>query len=196
MYNVEQYVMAYSAEHARIKELLAEGFSSLRPVLRLNAELITPAGCCDERAAHARIEFNTPVEGRGKRGWLNLIVLDGRCADIAIERDGAATALAVSMGGHKLLNIRFTRVGREGGCPKEDDNDGTFYSAYTADKCVFSPVEIIDGRKEYCDCEFDWSVPLAAVPPYNAETLVRAAGIPCEKILGAYAVNFLRREER
>ena len=35
---VEQYVMAYGAEQDRLRALLPEGFVSLRPVLRINAE--------------------------------------------------------------------------------------------------------------------------------------------------------------
>lgn len=36
---VEQYVMAYGVEHDRLRAILPEGFTSLRPVLRFNAEI-------------------------------------------------------------------------------------------------------------------------------------------------------------
>lgn len=36
---VEQFVMAYGAEQDRLRALLPEGFTSLRPVLRINAEV-------------------------------------------------------------------------------------------------------------------------------------------------------------
>lgn len=36
---VEQFVMAYGAEQDRLRSLLPEGFASLRPVLRINAEV-------------------------------------------------------------------------------------------------------------------------------------------------------------
>ena len=36
---VEQFVMAYGAEQDRLRALLPEGFASLRPVLRINAEV-------------------------------------------------------------------------------------------------------------------------------------------------------------
>ncbi len=36
---VEQFVMAYYAEQDRLRALLPEGFVSLRPVLRINAEV-------------------------------------------------------------------------------------------------------------------------------------------------------------
>mgnify|MGYP004513685255 CR=1 FL=1 len=42
---VEQHVMAYEAEQDRLRALLPGGFVSLRPVLRINAEIraILPA---------------------------------------------------------------------------------------------------------------------------------------------------------
>ena len=36
---VEQYVMAYDAEQDRLRAILPDGFGSLRPVLRINAEI-------------------------------------------------------------------------------------------------------------------------------------------------------------
>ena len=36
---IEQFVMAYGAEQDRLRALLPEGFASLRPVLRINAEV-------------------------------------------------------------------------------------------------------------------------------------------------------------
>ncbi len=36
---VEQYVMAYGAEQDRIRAILPDGYESLRPVLRINAEV-------------------------------------------------------------------------------------------------------------------------------------------------------------
>lgn len=36
---VEQFVMAYLAEQDRLRAILPDGFSSLRPVLRINAEI-------------------------------------------------------------------------------------------------------------------------------------------------------------
>ena len=36
---VEQYVMAYGIEQDRVRAILPEGFVSLRPVLRINAEI-------------------------------------------------------------------------------------------------------------------------------------------------------------
>ena len=61
---IEQYVMAYKAEQDRLRALLPTGFTSLRPVLRINAEIRS------EETIY--IEYNTPVEVFGKRGWLNI----------------------------------------------------------------------------------------------------------------------------
>ena len=61
---VEQFVMAYKVDQDRIRTILPEGFVSLRTVMRVNTEIHD-----DERAY---IEFNTPVEADGKRGWLNI----------------------------------------------------------------------------------------------------------------------------
>lgn len=57
--HIEQFVMAYKIEQDRIRALLPEGFTSLRPVLRINAEIRDGQG--------VYVEFNTPVEGKGKR---------------------------------------------------------------------------------------------------------------------------------
>lgn len=36
---IEQYVMAYGVEQDRLRAILLDGFVSLRPVLRFNAEI-------------------------------------------------------------------------------------------------------------------------------------------------------------
>ena len=51
---VEQYVMAYGIEQDRIRAIIPEGFVSLRPVLRINAEI--------QDDSNGYLEFNTPVE--------------------------------------------------------------------------------------------------------------------------------------
>ena len=61
---IEQYVMAYGVEQDRLIAILPDGFESLRPVLRFNAEIR------DDRSGY--IEFNTTVEKDGKRGWINI----------------------------------------------------------------------------------------------------------------------------
>ena len=50
---VEQYVMAYSAEQDRIRAVLPEDYESLRPVLRINAEI--------RDGAEGDVELNTAV---------------------------------------------------------------------------------------------------------------------------------------
>ena len=61
---VEQFVMAYGVEQDRLRAILPEGFVSLRPVLRINAEVR------DDRTGY--VEFHTAVERDGKKGWLNI----------------------------------------------------------------------------------------------------------------------------
>lgn len=90
---VEQFVMAYAVEQDRVRAILPEGFTSLRPVLRINTEIRTGEGSSDTDAGiHAPagdpgtgrtsagitesqtvyIEFNAPAERDGKRGWINI----------------------------------------------------------------------------------------------------------------------------
>ena len=73
---VEQFVMAYGVEQDRLRALLPEGFSSLRPVLRINAEVR------GEREGY--VEFNTAVQKDGKRGWLNI----GSWTGVPLAREG------------------------------------------------------------------------------------------------------------
>jgi hypothetical protein len=52
--------MAYGVEQDRLRAVLPDGFMSLRPVLRINAEVR------DERTGY--VEFNTAVEKDSVRG--------------------------------------------------------------------------------------------------------------------------------
>ena len=65
---VEQFVMAYRAEQDRLRALLPEGYESLRPVLRINAEV---RGEGDAAAAY--VEFNTPVAACGTSPTGNIL---------------------------------------------------------------------------------------------------------------------------
>lgn len=57
---VEQFVMVYEVGQDRLRALLPNDFHSLRPVLRINAEI---------RADNTTyMELNTAVGGYGKRG--------------------------------------------------------------------------------------------------------------------------------
>ena len=57
---IEQFVMAYGVEQDRLRALLPDGFSSPRPVLRINAEIR------DGKTGY--VEFNTAAEKNGVRG--------------------------------------------------------------------------------------------------------------------------------
>lgn len=184
---IQQFVMAYRAGHDRIRSLLDDEFESLRPVLRINVEII---GEEKSGKGYVRIEFNTPVAARGKRGWLNLKTWESPATDIRYEfsdrHKGERTA------GHDtavkgittkfitdFLTIEYTGVGIAGGCPAENDNDGCFFAS--GDDYDFVPAETITESKEYCDCEFQWTDPF-----------MNAMKIECEEILGAYKVEFER----
>ena len=190
---VEQYVMAYHAEQDRLRAMLPEGFTSLRPVLRINAEIRF------SETETVYIEYNTPVEGFGKRGWLNIAHWEG--SSIAYIKEEASTTFHTP-----FLEITYTGVGLVGGCPAEKDNDGCFFGE------TFVPAEKIDENKEYCNCAFRWkftegnahgistdgksipAIPTEQQTQYEKRELSpeNAAAIPCEQILGAYVVKFER----
>ena len=192
---VEQFVMAYGVEQDRLRALLPEGFVSLRPVLRINAEL-RDEGLPGE---DTYLEFNTPVAAEGKRGWLNIAAWHG----LRLEREGKTVRLEAP-----FLTLTWTGVGIEGGCPAERDNDGCFYPGREP---AFRPAERIGENKEFCDCAFAWhfregdargrseGVTLPAVPEaeetaYERQPLTpeNAAAIPCRQVLGCYLVRFER----
>ena len=195
---VEQFVMAYRVEQDRLRALLPEGYTSLRPVLRINVEIREK-----ERVA---VEFNTPAGAFGKRGWLNIAHWESPADPITWERRGGEVTFQ-----SPFLRITYTRTGIEGGCPAERDNDGCFFPG---NPTSFVPAETIDQNKEFCGCAFQWqfspadahgvslgedSVAAAPTPPqkqYARQPLTAqtAAAIPCQQILGAYAVCFEREE--
>lgn len=182
--------MAYGAEQDRLRALLPEGFHSLRPVLRINAEIR------DDKTVY--LEFNTAVEHEGKRGWLNI----GRWENVQFTRSDSGVSFST-----ELLEISFAHTGIEGSCPAEKDNDGCFF---LGEELSLRPPETITENKEFCDCTFRWTIDggangvsigktLPAVPaevknvyPKQAFTVENAAVIPCEQVLGAYVVRFHR----
>lgn len=196
---VEQFVMAYKAEQDRIRAMLPDGFESLRPVLRINAEI---RGQGKDRTIY--LEVNTPVEAFGKRGWLNIANWETPRTAIFCQREGKAVTFCAP-----FLEITYIGVGIEGGCPAEKDNDGCFF---IREKTEFVSAEQIDQKREFCDCRFQWNLEggrahgsssggksVAAVPEevkthYEKAELSAssAAAIECEQILGAYMVEFER----
>lgn len=190
---IEQFVMAYGVEQDRIRSILPDGFLSLRPVLRINAEIR------DETIGY--VEFNTAVEKDGNKGWLNI----GYWEDVPFERSGRTVVFQTD-----FLVISFTGSGVGGSCPAEKDNTGCYF---LKEDDPFRPVEIITAEKEFCDCEFAWRFhendahgksigkTLPAIPtevrtiyPKQDFTVENAAGIPCEQVLGSYVVEFARQE--
>lgn len=185
---VEQFVMAYQVEQDRLRAMLPAGFSSLRPVLRINGEIR------DDSSGY--LEYNTPVEKEGFRGWLNIAFWE----DVPFARRGKSVIFNAD-----FLEISFTAAGVLGGCPAEKDNDGCWF----VDQLRLP--EVIRTEKEYCDCQFRWkftpedargistgkTLPAYPTPPqiqYEKQTLTakHAAAIPCNQVLGCYQVRFER----
>lgn len=188
---VDQFVMAYSVEHDRLRSILPAGFISLRPVLRINAEI--------RNGRTGYVEFNTAIESRDKKGWLNIGFWD----DVPFVQKGKSTIFK-----SELLNITFTATGTRGECPSEKENEGCYFSQKGFE---IRPPEAIHVNKEFCDCEFIWLFEeggahgvsigkiLPAIPqevqnvyPKQNFTVKNAAMIPCEQVLGAYTVKFDR----
>lgn len=195
---VEQFVMAYRVEQDRLRAFLPEEYESLRPVLRINAEIRSG----QEESVY--VEFNTPVAAFGKRGWLNIANWESPVTDISFKKGGNAVTFT-----SPFLEITYKRVCIEGGCPAEKDNDGCFF---IGEKIEFREKEVINVNKEFCDCEFEWkfaegnargisigdkSVAVEPTEPekaydrqeFSAET---AAAIECKHIVGSYVVIFDR----
>ena len=189
---IEQFVMAYGVEQDRLRAILPDGFSSLRPVLRINAEIRN----CDE----GYLEFNTAVEKDGNRGWLNI----GRWNNVPFRRTGKTVQFKTD-----FLEISFTGVGIEGSCPAEKDNGGCYFINHT--EYELRKPETISENKEFCDCAFQWTFSecdaqgksigktLPAIPteivtiyPKVSFTVENAAQIPCDQVLGTYRVVFDR----
>ena len=195
---VEQFVMAYEAEQDRIRAMLPDGYTSLRPVLRINAEI--------RNDSVLYVEFNTPVESDGRRGWLNIANWKSSRDDIRFERsdDGTVTINA------PFLELSYKGIGLEGGCPAEKDNEGCYY---IGNDLEFRPAETINENKEFCYCTFKWKFhegdaegvsQSKTLPAYYKEPLhdypkcalsaENAAAIPCRQVLGTYIVRFKRKQ--
>lgn len=194
--NVEQFVMAYRADQDRIRAMLPDGFESLRPVLRINSEIR------NDRVLY--LEFNTPVAAYGRKGWLNIANWNSTHDDIGFVREGRIVRIAAP-----FLDLKYAGTGKEGGCPAESDNEGCYFLSNDVE---FRPYEKIEENKEFCDCSFEWkfhgedargasegrTLPAPYTPPvfeYEKCTLSaeNAAAIPCEQVLGAYIVRFIRK---
>jgi len=193
---VEQYVMAYRVEQDRIRAMLPERFESLRPVMRINAEIRDEVGFY--------IELNTPVKAYGKQGWLNIDNWDSKRHSIVCVKDGNKTTFKTD-----FLTITFISVGITGGCPAESSNDGCFYGTDLESLVV---PEKIESNKEFCDLEFAFLYTsddangesyggntLPAIPqeskisyPKIQLTAENAAKIKCDQMLGQYKVIFER----
>ena len=182
--HVEQFVMAYRAEQDRIRALLPDGFTSLRPVLRINTEI--------QNDKRVYVEFSTPVEARGRRGWLNIANWKSPADPVTFEREGGTVRITAP-----FLTLTYTGNGMEGGCPAEKDNEGCYFNV--PHDTEFRPAETVTENKEFCDCSFAWRFREGdasgrsegrTIPAYETPvsrqyekcdlTAEHAAAIPCE----------------
>lgn len=188
---VEQFVMAYGVEHDRLRAILPDPFTSLRPVLRINAEVR------DEKTGY--IEFNTAIQKGETKGWLNI----GFWEEVPFIKEEKSIVFHTD-----FLDLSFSGVGIEGSCPAEKDNQGCYFLGSAPQ--IRLPEQIAE-KKEFCDCRFAWRFDghgahgvsigktLPAIPrevqnryPRQDFTVENAAAIPCEQVLGAYLVKFER----
>lgn len=212
---VKQFVMAYKAEQDRLRALLPEGFTSLRPVLRINAEIRNNEGTFSKDDTFY-IEYNTPVSGFGRRGWLNIANWISNDTEIRAFQIDNTTIFNTP-----FLEISYEGTGISGGCPAEKDNEGCFFirsggNAFSKDASkthpIFVPAEKTDGNREFCNCRFAWhfnkddadgiSTESRSVPAFYSEqikeykkeafTPENAAKIPCLQVLGSYNIIFYR----
>lgn len=193
---IRQFVMAYGIEQDRVRALLPDGFVSLRPALRINAEI--------RGGTELYIEFNVPVATDGFRGWLNIGRWDSGHAPLTLRMEDGSYVF-----GLPFLSLHFRPVGILGGCPAERDNDGCIFLTDEGYQTIAA--KSIDSNKEFCDCSFAWLFPeagahgisigktLPAIPvpamktyPRKPLTVQNAAAIPCSQVLGAYTVSFQR----
>ena len=170
--HVQQFVMAYGVEQDRLRALLPEGLTSLRPVLRLNAEIRDGRSAC--------LEFNTAVERQDFRGWRNI----AHWEDVPFTAEGESVLFHPP-----FLRLRFTGVGIQGGCPAEQDNSGCLFC-----NCTFAWDFGTPGAHGQ-----SLGKTLPAIPtepkiayPRQALTAENAAAILCDQVLGAYRVAFRR----
>ncbi len=186
---IEQFVMAYEVEQDRLRALLPEGFVSLRPVLRINAEI--------RNDSMGYLEYNTPVEKEEFRGWLNI----GYWENVVFTRGENSVVFRADD-----LCISFQKIGVVGGCPAEKDNQGCYFAI--SDGWEIRLPETVDSNKEFCDCSFGFDSGAhgrsqgKTLPAFSTEpkvffpsqpfTVRSASQIPCEQVLGTYAVSFDR----
>lgn len=196
---VQQFVLAYQVEQDRLRALLPQGFESLRPVVRINAERRQTA-----QGEELYLEVNTPVASRGKRGWLNAGRWQTPDTELSYTQSGPTHTFRTP-----FLTLTHTQVGLQGGCPAEGDNQGCFY---LQPEETFVPTEKITANRDFSDVSFRWTFTPAdaqgqshgegsrpAYPtdpkityPKHPLTPEALAAIPCQQVLGAYTVTFLR----
>lgn len=186
---IEQYILSYRVNQDMLRAILPEGFTSLKPVLRLKAEVYDNQG--------TYLEFNTPAEKDGKKGWLNISSWN----ELRFERDGKKCTFRLP-----FLDLSFESVGIMGPAPSLGELKGTFF---TGRKEVFREDEEIHAEKEFCDSRFIWKFtdddargtghgPTVKVEPEEVKeilpkkdfTVFNAAAVPCIEVVESYGVMY------
>ena len=101
---VEQFVMAYGVEQDRLRALLPDGFSSLRPVLRINAAIR------DEKTGYAvrPSERNRGLATQILRQGLSLAAQFGFDGVLCVcDADNAASETVILKNGGVLEDERY-----------------------------------------------------------------------------------------
>ena len=156
---VEQYVMAYGIEQDRIRAIIPEGFVSLRPVLRINAEI--------QDNSNGYLEFNTPVEKDGNRGWLNI----GYWNEVQFQKEGQLLFKQISLKKPETIT------------ENKEFCDCTFQWKFTEkDAHGVSIGKTLPAYPQEPETTY----------PRDTFTAENAAKIPCRQVLGTYKVIFER----
>lgn len=170
---VEQFVMAYYAEQDRLRVLLPEGFVSLRPVLRINAEV--------RDGVQGYVEFNTAVTKEGKTtlfaaGALRIsftgVGVEGGCP---AEKDNAGCWFS---GAAETLRPPETIAARKEFCGCQFQWRFTGADAHGASLGKTLPAVPEDVKTVY---------------PKQPLTAPNAAAIPCAQVLGTCRATFERQ---
>ena len=188
---IEQFVMAYGVEQDRIRALLPDGFSSLRPVLRINAEIR------DGKTGY--VEFNTAAEKTAFEA--GSILPSGMTCPLS--RTGKPRALS------RIFWISALPASGSRAAAQQKRTTQAAFFLHPSEE--LRPPEPVAVKKEFCDCTFRWRFapggahgvslgktlpaypsPQQTVYPRAPFTAQNAAQISCQQVLGSYVVRFER----
>lgn len=196
---VEKFVVDYRVEQDRIRAMLPDGYTSLRPVLRIQNEIR------DEETVY--LELNTPVEKDGRRGWLNIQNWKSSRDTLGFDRNGDTVQISAP-----FLTLRYTLHGTVRDLPEEQDNEGCYYMRDGEEE--FLPTVSTGSEVTVCDCAFSWKfrkndasgISTGETFPAAMEEISKtyrkcamnaknAAAIPSKEVLDTWVIRFERKIE-